>query len=157
MKRVYFILIALGLVAITSFCSVMYLMWKNTRTIEIHDVVPVSTCMEDSFSIKDFVLELHIQNVQYPDVILRQACLESGWFTSLAWRKNHNPFGFVGKDGYIMFNDWKSAIAYMCDWQDKHYKGGEYYRFLEKSGYAQDCCYVETLKNMDMNNLKSLK
>lgn len=116
-----------------------------------------STCMEDSFNIKDFVLELHIQEVQYPDIILRQACLESSWFTSYVWKTKHNPFGFRNKDGYILFNDYKSAISYMKDWQDKYYKGGEYYRFLEDRKYSEDSCYVETLKKMDMNNLKYVK
>lgn len=117
----------------------------------------IDTCIEDTFNIRDFVLELHIQGIKYPDVILRQACLESGWFTSLAWRKNNNPFGFVGKDGYILFNDWKSAIAYYKTWQDKYYKSGDYYLFLEKIKYATDTNYVATLKSMDLSNLKSMK
>lgn len=120
-------------------------------------IVIDSLCMEDSFSIKDFVLELHIQEVQYPDIILRQACLESSWFTSYVWKTKNNPFGFRNKDGYIMFNDWRSAIDYMKCWQDKYYKGGEYYRFLEDRKYSEDSCYVETLKKMDMNNLKYVK
>lgn len=116
------------------------------------------TCVEDTFTVRDFVLELHIQKVQYPDVVLRQACLESNFFRSLLWRTKNNPFGFVGKDGYIMFNDWKSAIAYMHDWQDKHYKGEEnYYHFLDRIKYAEDSNYIRTLKSMDLNNLKSMK
>lgn len=125
---------------------------KNAATIG-----EINVCAGDSFTIKDFVLELHIQKIQYPDVVLRQACLESGWFTSLAWRKNNNPFGFRVKDGYILFNDWKSSISYMHDWQDKYYKGGDYYLFLDRICYAADTNYVVTLKNMDLNNLKNIQ
>ena len=48
-----------------------------------------SICREDSFSVKDFVLELHLQKIKYPDVVLRQACLESGFFTSKIWKEKN--------------------------------------------------------------------
>lgn len=157
MNTGYKLLIALIVWVMICAGFVAYEFYKNTIIIRQDNPVQKEAiiCPEDSFSVKDFVLELHIQEVKYPDIVLRQACLESTWFTSPVWKKRHNPFGFCYKGEYITFNDWKSAISYMKDWQDKYYKGGEYYRFIERIGYAQDCCYVETLKKMDMNNLKT--
>lgn len=146
-----------GFILISLFCLGEYNASRNVDAAPFRNNDTTNVCIEDTFTIKDFVLELHIQGVKYPDIILRQAILESGWFTSLAWRKNRNPFGFVGKDGYMVFNDWKSAVGYMKIWQDKHYKGGSYYDFLEKIRYAKDCCYVETLKGMDLDNLRKIK
>lgn len=145
----------IGLVLLGLFCLGEYKFSGDESIGTRKKIDTIDVCHEDTFTIKDFVLELHIQGVRYPDIILKQACLESGWFTSLAWRKNNNPFGFVGKDGYIVFNDWRSSIAYMKEWQDKYYKGGDYYQFLERVGYAKDSCYVETLKNMNLGNLKN--
>ena len=119
-------------------------------------------CLEDSFSAKDFVLELHLQGIKYPDVVLRQACWETGFFTSKIWREKNNPFGLYHTidsihGEYILFNDWRSAITYYKEWQDKRYKGGDYYDFLIKVGYAQDSNYVHSVKGIDLSNLKNIK
>jgi len=130
--------------------------FASKEVTKIKDTVIV--CQEDSFTVRDFVLELHLQKIQYPDIILRQACLESNFFKSVCWRKKNNPFGFCGKDGYIIFNDWRSAISYMKEWQDKYYKGsGSYYDFLSKRGYAIDSNYVSKLKALDISDLRNIK
>lgn len=155
--RIYLTISSLLLFAAVSTWYMGRWMWDNTIGRPSEDPAMRYECAEDTFSIRDFVLELHIQEVRHPDIVLRQACLESAWFTSPAWRKNHNPFGFRYNGEYILFNDWKSAIGYMKSWQDKYYKGGDYYLFLERRGYAEDSCYVETLKKMDLGNLKSVR
>lgn len=127
---------------------------------EIIAIIDTDTiCTEDSFSVKDFVLELHLQGIKYPDIVLKQACLESGYFTSGIWEKKNNPFGFyVSIDSthgeYILFNDWRSSVAYYKGWQDKRYKGGDYYEFLDKIGYAIDTTYLEKVKNIDLRQLE---
>jgi len=128
------------------------------------EVTPIADtiCLEDSFSVKDFVLELHLQGIKYPDVVLRQACWETGFFSSKIWREKNNPFGLYHTidsihGEYILFNDWRSAITYYKEWQDKRYKGGDYYEFLIKVGYAQDSNYVHSVKGIDLSNLKNIK
>ena len=158
MRKSYFIFVGLLCLLLGgSFFATGYLFYKSIFIDTFENKETGIICPEDSFSIRDFVLELHIQEVKYPDIVLRQACCESAWFTSPAWRNRHNPFGFYYKGEYIFFNDWKSAIIYMREWQDRHYKGGEYYLFLERLPYALDTNYISTLKSMDMNNLRTLK
>jgi hypothetical protein len=120
------------------------------------EITPIADtiCVEDSFSVRDFVLELHLQEIKYPDVVLRQACWETGFFTSGIWKKKHNPFGLFYNGEYILFNDWRSAVSYYKEWQDKRYKGGDYYDFLIKVGYAQDSNYVNSVRHIDLINLK---
>jgi len=123
-------------------------------------ILPI--CEEDSsnyFTVKDFALELLLQEIKHPDIVLRQACLESGFFTSLIWRTKNNPFGYFYNGDYVTFNDWKSAISYCKTWQDKYYKNDNenYYNFLERVHYAEDSNYVCALKNIDLNNLRNLK
>lgn len=133
---------------------------QEQKLVEVNTAETI--CLEDTFSVKDFVLELHLQNIKYPDVVLRQACWESGFFSSGIWKKKNNPFGFyVMKDSvngeYILFNDWRSSVSYYKDWQDRKYKGGDYYEFLVKVGYAQDSNYVNSVRGIDLINLKKLK
>lgn len=145
--------IGLVFIALLFYFSSKYQSCTQKEIIENKDSI---VCKEDSFTVKDFVLELHIQGVKYPDIVLRQACWESGFFTSAVWKKKNNPFGFYCKDGYIMFNDWKSAIAYMKTWQDKNYKSGSYYDYLLKIGYASDTSYIDHVKSIDLSNLRGM-
>jgi len=125
------------------------------------EIKPVADtiCNDDTtFNFKDFVFELHLQGIKYPDIVLRQACLESGYFTSKIWREKNNPFGLYHTidsthGEYILFNDWKSSVAYYKSWQDKRYKGGDYYEFLEKVGYAKDTAYLDAVRSIDLRNL----
>lgn len=112
-------------------------------------------CTDTSFNIKDFVLELHLQKIKYTDIVLRQACLETGFFTSYVWRTKNNPFGFYYDGDYILFNDWRDAVTYYKEWQDRKYKGGNYYEFLENVGYAEDTTYTERVKNINLKNLET--
>lgn len=155
MKNSYNKNISLWLMIVAFLCIFYYTRKEDPIVLKTDEEINI--CADDSFTIKDFVLELHIQEVQYPDIVLRQSALESGWFTSLAWKTKNNPFGFRYKGEYLMFNNWHCAIIYMKDWQNKYYKGGDYFQFLQASGYAEDTNYVETLKGMNLDNLKKIK
>lgn len=86
-----------------------------------------------------------IQNrIQYPKIVLAQAILETGWFTSPVCRNKHNLFGLTnprtGK--YFEFGHWTESVrAYYTKVQYK-YKGGNYLLWLRDIGYAEDPNYV---------------
>jgi len=120
-------------------------------------IVPVQIaddCVIDTFCVKDFILELHIQDIKHPEIVLRQACLESSFFTSSLWRRANNPFGFFYKGEYLTFNHWKDAVDYYKTWQNKRYEGGNYYLFLDRIGYAEDSLYEIKVKNINLNTLR---
>jgi len=90
---------------------------------------------------------LEAEGVQHADIVLRQAIQETGWFkcTSCSLSKN-NIFGFYYKKKYLTYDDWQDCVRYYKRWQDRHYKGGDYYAFLKKVGFATDPMYVKRLK-----------
>lgn len=105
--------------------------------------------ISDELTVKNVRKALINEEVQHAEIVLRQAILETGWFkcTSCSLNKN-NIFGFWYKKKYIEFENWKECIAYYKRWQDKHYKGGDYYTFLRKVGFATSQTYVQKLKSI---------
>ena len=102
--------------------------------------------------------ELTIENVKiaiidagikHPEIVLKQVILETGWLkcTKCSLTKN-NIFGFYYKKKYIAFDSWIDSIDYYKRWQERHYKGGDYYQFLIDIGYATAPSYVQKLKQI---------
>lgn len=98
-------------------------------------------------------------SIEHVDIVLQQTILETGWFKSYNCRTRKNLFGFwnSNKKQYFAYNDWKQSVRSYERWQEKWYKGGDYYEFLEclyvtKKGrcvrYASDPNYIEKLKSI---------
>ena len=89
-----------------------------------------------------------IQNgIRHPKIVLAQAILETGWFTSPVCRNKHNLFGLTnprtGK--YFEFDHWtESVLAYYTKVQYR-YKGGNYLLWLRNIGYADDPSYIRAV------------
>lgn len=122
-------------------------------------IVLSSFSFSNSFSEDDEVLtvenlkELLIkEGVQHVDIVLRQAIQETGWFKcdNCSLSKN-NIFGFYYKKKYISYDNWQECVRYYKRWQDRHYKGGDYYAFLKKVGFAADPMYVKRLKFIEVD------
>lgn len=92
--------------------------------------------------------ELKKYNVKYPQIVLAQAKLETGNYTSTLCKKHGNLFGLKRKNGYAKFNNWRESVKAYRDWVQYKYKGGDYYVFLKKIGYAQDPKYIVKVKEM---------
>ena len=92
--------------------------------------------------------ELKKCNVKYPQIVLAQAKLETGNYTSTLCKKHGNLFGLKRKGGYAKFNNWQESVKAYRDWVQYKYKGGDYYVFLKKIGYASDPKYIIKVKEM---------
>jgi len=98
--------------------------------------------------------EIYESDILYPEIVFRQAILETGWFECENCSMDHNNlFGFCYKKKYLEFDDWKESVAYYSRWQKRHFKGNtdnpeEYYQFLEDIGFATNPKYVERLKGV---------
>lgn len=91
--------------------------------------------------------EIRKNGILHEKIVLAQAILETGWFTSQACRIKNNLFGLTnprtGK--YYEFSHWTESVkAYYSKVQYK-YKGGNYLLWLEQIGYAEDPNYVQSL------------
>jgi hypothetical protein len=101
--------------------------------------------------IKMVEVELNYENIlnemtkiglKYPNILLNQIRLETGNLTKIY---GNNLFGFTS-DEYLSYDTWLDCIKYAKMWQDKKYKGGNYYTFLVKINYAEDPLYIQKLQ-----------
>lgn len=77
------------------------------------------------------------QGIKHPDIVMKQAILETGWFKDKFLMSRNNLFGFRRVE-YLRFKSWKESVEYYKKWQDKRYtnKYVDYYDFLVKIKYA---------------------
>jgi|SRR5690606_16091266 len=139
------------------FCFVFNATYLPPIAIGAEDVNAPSIGVEET---TEYVVpELTVENLQKEisrlgikegDVVLRQAILETGWFkcTNCSMGTN-NLFGFFYKGKYLSFDNWVESVEYYKWWQDQVYKGGDYYAFLKKIGYAEAPNYIKYLKSLE--------
>lgn len=94
--------------------------------------------------------ELKAQDVQFPEIVVAQALLETGNFKSYACTNRNNLFGLRKKDGtYMSFEHWTDCVAaykkYIQKWKQLP---NDYYKYLDDLGYAEDTSYTTKLKQM---------
>lgn len=92
------------------------------------------------------------KEIAYPEIVIRQAILETGWFKAPFLMSRNNIFGFRSKK-YLHFDSWKACVDYYKKWQDKRYKNPEedYYKFLLRVKYATST-YPSKLKKVRYEN-----
>ena len=98
-------------------------------------------------TIPNLYKEIIRNGILYPKIVLAQAILETGWFSSSVCRNKHNLFGLTnprtGK--YYEFNHWTESVrAYYTKVQYK-YKGGNYLLWLDEIGYSENSNYIKTI------------
>lgn len=103
---------------------------------------------------KEVLTELEKQEVWYPEVVLAQAILETGWFgcEKCSLDKN-NLFGLWDSRNqkYFEYDTWQESIGgYKRGIQYKFFRKDykDYYKFLEEIGYAEDPNYISKLKTI---------
>jgi hypothetical protein len=103
---------------------------------------------------------LNYYQVQNIEIVKHQIRLETGNLTSKYCRENSNLFGMklpqkrsataIGRlDGMAYYDNWIMSIADYKLWQDRYYKGGDYYTFLTVRRYAEDPFYIRKLKQFN--------
>lgn len=94
---------------------------------------------------------LYYYGIQHKDIVYAQAILETGHFESNVCKNYNNLFGLYNsrlKD-YYRFNHWvESVIAYTKYIQYRYKPPEDYYKFLERIGYAEDPLYIDKLKRI---------
>lgn len=117
------------------------------------EAVYIDTCLcnTDTLTLDNVLREIKRQEIKFPEVVLRQCILETGYLKSNICKKYNNLFGFYYISDYLKFNNWKESIAYYKKFQDAKYKGGNYYHFLDRLPYAEDSLYTQSLKNIKLD------
>ena len=101
-------------------------------------------------TIPNLYTEIIRNGIRHPKIVLAQAILETGWFTSPVCRNKHNLFGLTdprtGK--YFEFRHWTECVKAYYTKVQYRYKGGNYLLWLRKIGYAEDPRYVRSLSRI---------
>ena len=96
--------------------------------------------------------ELVAHGVKEPEIVVKQTILETGWYKcKYCSLSKNNIFGFRKNKKYLEFDNWVEGVAYYKTWQDKYYKGGNYYTFLKNIGYATSQEYMSKLKSVKLD------
>lgn len=142
-------------VVLTIFLSFVVLSENNQRTYEIITHVI-------SFSELNVYKQLVRVGVAYPDVVLAQAKIETGNFTSKIFRENNNMFGMklperrqttaVGESrNHAKYTDWIQSIKDYKLWQDEMIHKAPtkraYLAYLKRN-YAEDKNYIKKIKQI---------
>lgn len=112
---------------------------------------------------------MYYERIKYPDVVLTQAQLETGFYTSDIFRNGNNCFGMkypqyretiaIGiYQGHAKYNYWWESVIDYAMWQDWYLKLGYkintdedddfYLVFLRCVRYAEDPKYIHKLVNI---------
>lgn len=134
-----------------------YIINKITHKTQVTDTL---TIHGEPFSEEALVELMRNSNIKYPHIVLAQAKLESGSFTSKIFKQNHNMFGMrmpkqrpttaIGEeDGFAVYRDWVDCLydyslyqAYTIQAVDDE---AEYFARLEDK-YCTDTGYVNSVK-----------
>ena len=88
--------------------------------------------------------------IKHPQIVTAQAVLESANFKSRIFKAKNNPFGLYNssKKTYYSFPHWTASVKAYKLMIERKYKGGCYYVFLKKIGYASDKNYISKVKRV---------
>lgn len=98
-------------------------------------------------TISNLLYEIRKNGIQHEKVVLAQAILETGWFTSSVCRNKNNLFGLTNpRTGeYYEFDHWTESVKAYYTKVQYRYKGGNYLLWLDEIGYAVKTEYVLSL------------
>lgn len=103
-----------------------------------------------ALNIENLMAVLSQYDVKFPQIVVAQALLETGYFTSRACLENNNLFGLrrPSNGTYYTFNSWEESVKAYKDYVQYKYKGGNYYDFLNRIGYAEDGEYLDKVRRI---------
>lgn len=109
-------------------------------------IMLMAACLVANAQTKEQVAkELQRQNVPHWRIVLAQARLETGNFKSRRCREQHNLFGIKHRGKYASYRRWQDSVTDYKRSISSRYKGGDYYAFLKRIGYASDPNYQRKL------------
>lgn len=99
-------------------------------------------------TIEQVAKELRKQNIPHAKIVLAQARLETGNFTSRRCKQDKNLFGMKHGRRYARYRCWQDSVKDYKERISSRYDGGDYYQFLKKIGYAKDPVYQKKLTHI---------
>lgn len=93
------------------------------------------------------------KEILHPEIVMRQAIIETGNFYPNHLMKKNNLFGFRVGGKCLQFNSWQESVDYYKDWQTRKYTNPDenYYSFLVRIRYATSSQYIKKLKKVNFD------
>ena len=107
-----------------------------------------STLSANAQTVAEVERELVRQNVPHHRIVLAQARLETGNFTSRRCKVDHNLFGIKHGNRYAKYRRWQDSITDYKERISSRYVGGDYMLFLKRIGYAKDKEYIKKVRRI---------
>lgn len=160
---IFILVVVLGLTALLSLLTLRNL--NDVKYIS-EETKAIILNQKDEFTqdkLKEYVLQL---NIKYPNIVLGQAELETGNFTSKIFKENNNLFGMrqarqrcttaSGTDNnHAFYDSWKSSVVDYALFQSAFLRNihteDEYFEYLRQN-YAEDPQYIIKLKAIIYRN-----
>ena len=135
--------------------------FKSDSFVPLKEVI-TSNILKEPESFHDEVLEyIYELRLDHPNIVFAQAIKESGNFTSIVFKENHNLFGMrvperrattcIGINRtYAVYSNWKASILDYALYQEAYMKNlteEEYLKKLQRT-YAEDTLYTKDLKSL---------
>lgn len=108
---------------------------------------PVTDFTQPELTVPNLLREIHRNGIRHPKIVLAQAILETGWFTSSVCRNKNNLFGLTNPrtGNYYEFSHWTDSVRAYYSKVQYRYKGGNYLLWLRDIGYAEDPGYIRAV------------
>ena len=134
---------------------------KLTNLSHLEKELLVVDLQRDDFTEEKLADLLKKLKIQYPEIVLAQARLETGGYKSRIFRENHNLFGMKEavrrintaqgtQYNHAYYEHWRESVYdyafYQCRYMGQVRSREEYFNLLSQS-YAEDPMYVSKLKN----------
>ena len=98
-------------------------------------------------TVGNLIAEIKKQELKHPEIVLAQAILETGWFTSPVCKNKNNLFGLTNPrtKEYYEFSHWTESVKAYYTKVQYRYKGGNYLYWPRDIGYAEAPNYIQSL------------
>ena len=108
------------------------------------------TKLDLELNISNLFMMLEKYHVKFPKIVVAQALVETGYFTSRVCLECHNLFGLrrPSNGEYYTFDTWEESVKAYRDYVQYKYKGGDYYDFLDRIGYAEGPKYTSVVRQI---------
>lgn len=147
MKRIFII----GFIIIGIFLIWIY---YNTK-ISIKKNIPIKLEQPEFFledtPTKELVRDAcKYYGIKHIDIVVAQSILETGMYRSEQCLKHNNLFGLYDskKQVYFRFNHWTESVKAYRNLIQYRYTEGDYCKWLDNIGYAEDSLYIIKVKNI---------
>jgi flagellum-specific peptidoglycan hydrolase FlgJ len=117
------------------------------RTVYCIILLTLAICSKGQ-TIAEVRAEIIRQGIPHPDIVLAQARLETGNFTSRLCKTKHNIFGIKHGGKYASYRRWQDCVADYKRRISSRYRNGDYYAFLRRIGYAEAKDYTQKVRRI---------